>query len=119
VAAVAELLSLAASHFMGIKSLSSILFSASVLMLAQGCATYFSHLAGRRPDGPRVYRGTCYDAHLLRTAVAPQEKDETHDDTELQVLIFAFIPFDLPLSFVADTILLPYDATCRKAQKSP
>jgi uncharacterized protein YceK len=99
---------------MSLKPLAWILLSTFALSLAQGCSTYVAHTAPRRPDDPYIYRGTCYDAHLLRTAVAPKEKDETRNDVELRSLILLFIPLDLPLSFVAATLMLPYDATTNR-----
>jgi uncharacterized protein YceK len=106
---------------MSINSFLGILFSASVLMLTQGCGTLSTHGIPEQPDTPRVYRGTQLDAHLLRSGVAPKETDETHDGTELRVLILAGSPFivaDLALSLVADTLLLPYDATRPKPQET-
>jgi uncharacterized protein YceK len=99
---------------MNINPLSWILFSASVLLLTQGCGTLATHGVPEKPGTPRVYRGTSYDANLLRSAVVPRETDETHDDTELRVIVLAISPLllvDLALSLVADTLLLPYDAT--------
>jgi uncharacterized protein YceK len=86
-----------------------VLFSACMLVLVQGCGTYASHLARKGANSPRIYRGTRYDAARLRDAIVAGEKDETHNDAELRTLIFIVMPIDLPLSFVADTLLLPYD----------
>jgi len=90
-----------------------LLFAASALIFVQGCATYVTHVWPYPSDAPRVYRGTAYDAQRLREAIASTEKDETHNDPELRILILVVGPIDLPLSFVADTILLPYDLTTR------
>ena len=99
---------------MNINSLLGILFSACGLMLTQGCGTLSSHGVPEKPDAHRIYRGTQHDVNLLRSAIAPRETDETRKDTEQRALILAGSPFliaDLALSFVADTLLLPYDAT--------
>jgi uncharacterized protein YceK len=84
-------------------------FGAFVLLLTQGCGTLWNHGIPQKPGDPRVYRGTRYDAQCIRQAIAPTAKDETHDDPELRTLFLIAMPIDLPLSFVADTILLPYD----------
>jgi uncharacterized protein YceK len=106
---------------MNINSLLGILFSTSGLMLTQGCGTLSTHGNPEKPDAPRVYRGTQHDANLLRRAIAPRETDEAHEDTEQRALILAGSPFlfaDLALSFVADTLLLPYDATRPQPRES-
>jgi uncharacterized protein YceK len=106
---------------MNINSLFGMLFSSSALMLTQGCGTLSTHGVPEKPDAPRVYRGTQHDAHLLRSGVAPKDTDETHNNTELRVLILVGSPFllaDLALSLVADTLLLPYDATRSKPEES-
>jgi uncharacterized protein YceK len=96
------------------------LFAASVLAFVQGCASYVTHHLSYPPDTPRVYRGTRLDAHRLREAIAPTKKDETYRDAELRTLILVFMPVDLPLSLVADTLLLPYDLmTLDEAEQSP
>jgi uncharacterized protein YceK len=90
-------------------------------MLAQGCGTLSTHGIPEQPDTSRVYRGTQLHAHLLRSGIAPKETDETHDNTKLRVLILAGSPFiiaDLALSLVADTLLLPYDATRPQPKKT-
>jgi uncharacterized protein YceK len=98
---------------MTLKQLSGTLFCASVLLLAQGCGTIYSHdlAPGELPGDPQIYRGTHFDAHLLRKAIAPKE---TIDDTEQRAFLWVFLPFilaDLPLSVVADTIVLPFEVS--------
>jgi uncharacterized protein YceK len=76
------------------------------VLAAAGCATGGS-LAGK--DGSQVYGGTRLDAKIVSESLGPQPSVGKKDGLEPPVLVWAACCglADMPLSFVADTVLLP------------
>jgi uncharacterized protein YceK len=82
--------------------------AACLLIVGSGCGT-ISYQRGNRGPGPLkvkssgVYGGVKLDGKYLYACVAPENP--------VAPVFWAMAPFviiDLPLSFVADTIILPY-----------
>jgi uncharacterized protein YceK len=76
------------------------------LPLLGGCATSGS-LAGK--DGCKVYGGTRLDAALITENLAPDSEAAKSEGLERPILVWAACCglVDMPLSFLADTALLP------------
>src|SRR5579862_6823515 len=73
------------------------------LTLCSGCGTIASH-TNRGPNDPHgVYRGVRLDAGVL------SEPDRYGTDPTLTGCSICYVVWDSPLSFVADTFLLPVD----------
>lgn len=75
------------------------------LLLNSGCATTVSRRLGPR----ELYEGTKTDIAIIISPISPHDPKDTRADL-ITCLFYSLIPFallDLPLSFVADTILLP------------
>ena len=81
--------------------MSKLLISFSVLLLISGCATSIGLFS--KGDKAKPYFGTQFDSHILAN---PQELS-----AKSPVLLWIGYPaalIDLPLSIVADTLVLPY-----------
>jgi uncharacterized protein YceK len=79
---------------------------ASLLTLVLGCGTIASHQNSSPvllPGEPRFYRGVTYDGMLM---------------SELEPFGL-FIMLDVPFSFVADTVMLPFDAKSHYVDEHP
>ncbi len=92
------------------------------LFTASGCATIFtvseSHdvvrYGGRKPSGcdvplPQIYSGTLTDMRVI--LYLPLEWTDFCSSSNLGLITAFYFPVsfvDLPLSFAADTVLLPY-----------
>jgi uncharacterized protein YceK len=76
------------------------------ILVLGGCATS-SNLAGK--DGWKVYNGTRVDAALISEGWTPDADRAKSEKLEQPVLAWAACcgVVDLPLSFAADTVLLP------------
>ena len=73
------------------------------LTLCSGCGIIASH-TNQGPNDPHgVYRGVRLDAGVL------SEPDRYGTDPTLTGCSICYVAWDSPLSFVADTILLPVD----------
>jgi uncharacterized protein YceK len=83
-----------------------VLVLAAALAGLGGCATAVNLGA---PDGCRVYGGTRVDAALVAEGFAPDADAAKKNNVERPVLVWEACCglIDLPLSMVADTVLLP------------
>jgi uncharacterized protein YceK len=78
-----------------------LLMSVSIVLLMSGCATSLGLFS--KGDKAKPYFGTQFDSHILAN---PQELS-----AKSPILLWIGYPaalLDLPLSMVADTIVLPY-----------
>ena len=76
-----------------------IIFIAAMLTLCSGCGTILAHVDGS-VTGP--YSGIRVDSHMIASV------GKEHDMPVFPWII-PFCIFDLPLSAVSDTLVLPYD----------
>lgn len=67
-----------------------------ILVILTGCGTISTFQRGNSSDRAGLYNGLCWDI----------EKGNATDRTDMRVMYF----LDMPLSLVADTILLPVSA---------
>ena len=101
----------AASRFAPMKKFAWILLF-PVLLTCSGCGTLFTHVSSESSSttqyGQGVYLGTIFDARLI---AKPFSSDEPS---------WGYLPIgviDIPFSFAADTIILPFDLAGYIARK--
>lgn len=75
-----------------------------VLCVLSGCGT--THMLLSDPDHHRPYMGVALDLEVLSTDPPPGAMAALH------ALYYPFAVPDLPLSFVLDTVTLPYTLSC-------
>ena|SRR5204863_9568734 len=95
------------------------IFCLTLLLLIgpTGCGTVASHVLppSERPTGVSgVYRGTKYDSFMLSVMAESREAAGGYGDP-----FEPFVICDLPLSVVADTLLLPFDAFSHSSTNAP
>ena len=78
-----------------------------VLCCLPGCFTYRTQLTGE-PPGPRVFSGTRAHGMAMASRRVHWHHGEYWTLRTSQVPIPIWLPLDLPLSFAADILILPY-----------
>jgi uncharacterized protein YceK len=83
-------------------------------LLSSGCGTYFAFQSADN-DASLIYGGVRADVVIPLTLLGVLDPE---NDVPPYYLPFALMFFDLPFSFVADTVLLPWTVTdhVRKAR---
>jgi uncharacterized protein YceK len=80
-----------------------------VLSLCTGCGTICSHNGEGLVKGG-VYQGVRFDARVLSHSDIGWGKDqEAYDDPSFVGVSICYAVWDLPLSAMADTVVLPVD----------
>jgi len=86
-----------------------------------GCASLLGNLSYsefERDIESRVYIGTKIDGTFLASPFLLEPGGEGHQSYALSLLIWPFALVDLPLSFVLDTVLLPYTLNAESKPKT-
>jgi uncharacterized protein YceK len=98
--------------------ISFIVFLCAVCASVTGCGTVATHVMSpsERPPGTfGLYRGTKFDAFMLNGICKSKEAEAWG----YGVVFGPIVICDLPLSVVADTIMLPFDAFSNAATNAP
>lgn len=96
----------------------SFFFVVALALCQTGCASLYQTFV--TPGTPRVYAGTRFDGRIFACAATREEVSCGVEHTDLTTLWFFWVPFagfDLPLSVVVDTALLPYTVVANEIQE--
>jgi uncharacterized protein YceK len=96
-----------------------ILVALPVLLLTGGCATAAAHMnstPARSPQMSGVYRGVKFHTFIWKSMMTTGPDPQTVPTLVLFAPVFIC---DFPLSAVADTLCLPFDAISNNSTNSP